>query len=177
MKNSLRFAKLLVLASALLSALGFSGTVRGAIILTPTITDAGGGLFSYEYSVQNTSPFDFSAISIDVIPKPETVQNLVAPIDFSAFFDPGLGEVDFVEDTQNFAAGTTVRGFSFTSPFAPQPSTFTALRFDENSGDPVTFTGSVLAPQIPEPASVFFLGVGLAGLATMRTRRRGLVAR
>lgn len=177
MKISLRFTKLLVLASALLSALCLPGAVHGQITLTPTITDAGGGLFSYQYSVRNTSLFDFSAISIEVIPESEAVQSLVAPIDFSAFFDPGLGQVDFVEDAQNFAAGMTVGGFSFTSPFEPQPSTFTALRFDENTGDPVTFTGSVLAPQIPEPASVLFLGVGLAGLATMRTRRRGLVAR
>ena len=171
MKSSLRFAKLLVLASALLSALGSPGSVHGQITLTPTITNAGGGFFSYQYSVQNTSLFDFSAISIGVIPAPVAVQSLIAPTDFRAFFDPGLGQVDFVENTQNFAAGTTVGGFSFASPFAPQPSTFTALRLDGNSM-PETFTGSVLAPQVPEPASVFFLGVGLAGLATMRTRRR-----
>ncbi len=176
MKNRFRSAKLLLLASVFLGALAFSATSRGQITLTPTITNLGGGLLSYQYSVSNTSLFDFSAISINVIAAPGAVQNLIAPSGFSAFFDPGLGQVDFVENTQNFGAGTTVGGFSFISPFAPQTASFTALRLD-GSGNPITTTGSVLAPApVPEPATVFLLAAGLAGLAALQFgRRRKLV--
>lgn len=171
MKNSPRYPKFLALATVLLCALAFAAPAHAQITLTPTITDLGGGLTRYEYSVSNTSLFDFSAISITVIAAPETVQSLIAASGFSAFFDPGLGQVDFVEDTQNFAAGSTISGFAFNSPFAPQMSSFTALRLD-GDGNPVTITGSVLAPAIPEPATFVLFGAGLAGLAAMKLRRR-----
>jgi len=171
MNKSFRSAKLLSLASALLTALALPGAAHAQLTLTPTITNLAGGLFRYEYSVNNTSLFDFSAISIAVIAAPETVQSLVAPTDFNAFFDPGLGQVDFVEDLQDFNAGTTIAGFAFNSPFAPQSSPFTALRLDE-SGNPVTFAGTVLAPAIPEPATALLLAIGLAGITVMRIRRR-----
>jgi len=171
MKNSTRPAKFLVLAGALLCALALSATAHAQITLTPTITNIGGGLVRYEYTVNNTSLFDFSVISITVIAAPGAVQSLVAPTGFSAFFDPGLGQVDFVENTQNFTAGSTISGFAFNSPFGPQMSTFTALRLDMN-GNPVTITGSVLAPAIPEPATFVLFGAGLVGLAAMKIRRR-----
>ena len=171
MKNIPRYAKFLVLASVLLCALALPKAADAQITLTPTITNIGGGLLRYEYSVMNTSLFDFSIISIDVIASPVAVQSLVAPTGFNAFFDPGLGQVDFVENTLNFAAGTTVSGFAFNSPFAPQLSTFTALRLDMN-GNPVTITGTVMAPAIPEPATFVLFGAGLAGLAAMKIRRR-----
>ena len=174
MKNIPRCAKFLVLASALLCALALSGAAHAQIMLTPTITNLGGGLVRYAYSVTNTSLFDFSAISINVIAAPGAVQSLVAPTGFSAFFDPGLGQVDFVENTQNFTAGSTISGFAFNSPFGPQMSTFTALRLDMN-GNPVTITGSVLAPAIPEPATFVLFGAGLVGLAAMKIRRRKAV--
>jgi len=171
MNNSSRYARLLVLASVLLCGLALPSVARAQLTLTPTITNLAGGLFSYQYSVNNTSPFDFSAISIAVIAAPETVQSLVVPTGFSGFFDPGLGQVDFVEDTQDFTAGATISGFNFISPFAPQMSTFTALRLDMND-NPVTITGTVLAPAIPEPATFALFGAELAGLAAMKIRRR-----
>jgi len=165
-----------MLAVALLCVLTLPSAAHAEpIMLNPTIMDLGNGLFSYQYSVANTSPFDFSAISILNLPAVgNAVQNLLAPASFNAFFDPGLGELDFLEDTQSFGAGSTVSGFSFISPFAPGLTIFTALRLDENF-NPVVVQGTVLAPQnaaIPEPATMVLLATGLAGIAAKVRRRR-----
>ncbi len=49
---------------------------------------------------------------------------LTAPAGFVALYDPGLGIVDFAENTSNFAAGTTTPGFSFESLTAPGAGVF-----------------------------------------------------
>jgi len=180
MNRPRRCVRLLVLAVALLCVLTLpSAAYAEPIMLNPTITNLGNGLFSYQYSVTNTSPFDFSAISILNLPTVgNAVQNLMAPAGFNAFFDPGLGELDFVEDTQSFAAGATVSGFSFISPFAPGLTTFTALRLDGDN--PIIVQGTVLAPQnapaaVPEPATMVLLATGLAGIAAkVRGRHNGM---
>ena len=181
MNRSRQCVRLLVPAVALLCVLTLPSAAHAEpIMLNPTITNLGNGLFSYQYSVTNTAPFGFSTVSILNLPTVgNAVQNLMAPAGFNAFFDPGLGELDFVEDTQSFAAGSTVSGFSFISPFAPGVTIFTALRLDENF-NPITVQGTVLAPQnapaaVPEPATLMLLATGLAGIAAkVRRRRNGM---
>ena len=181
MNRSRQCLRLLVPAVALLCVLTLPSAAHAEpIMLNPTITNLGNGLFSYQYSVTNTAPFGFSTVSILNLPTVgNAVQNLMAPAGFNAFFDPGLGELDFVEDTQSFAAGSTVSGFSFISPFAPGVTIFTALRLDENF-NPITVQGTVLAPQnapaaVPEPATLMLLATGLAGIAAkVRRRRNGM---
>ncbi len=180
MNRSRQCVRLLVPAVALLCVLTLPSAAHAEpIMLNPTITNLGNGLFSYQYSVTNTAPFGFSTVSILNLPTVgNAVQNLMAPAGFNAFFDPGLGELDFVEDTQSFAAGSNVSGFSFISPFAPGLTTFTALRLDGDN--PVIVQGTVLAPQnapasVPEPATMVLLATGLAGIAAkVRRRRNGM---
>lgn len=176
MKDSFRYAKLLTMVIVLLCSLALPKAANaGPITFDLTVTNVVGGLFNYDYRVSNTSLFDYSAISIGVVAAPGGVLNLMAPTGFSAFFDPGLGQVDFVENTLNFSAGSSIRGFSFNSPFGPQPSFFTALRLDL-VGSPTTSVGTVLAPgssSVPDSgATLVLLSAGLAGLAAMKNGRR-----
>ncbi len=173
MKNSPQQIRLLVLAGALLCALVLPSAAQAEpIMLNSTVTTLSTGLFRYVYSVANTSTFDYSAISINVIDEPNAVQNLFRPTGFRAFFDPGLGQVDFVENRRNFTAGSIISGFGFDSPYAPNLSVFTALRLDSNF-NPVTVQGTVLAPAaVPEPTTMIMLGTGLAGIAAKARRRK-----
>ena len=65
MNRPRQHVRLLVLAIALLCVLTLPSAAHAEpIMLNPTIMDLGNGLFSYQYGVTNTSPFEFSAVSI-----------------------------------------------------------------------------------------------------------------
>lgn len=173
-------ARLLGLAGALCTlALPIAARAQSTvnpITVNPTVSALNGGLYHYNYTVTNGSVFDLSLVTISTIPttfsQGAAVQNLVAPAGFTATFDPGLGLLDFAENTQPFTAGTTVSGFAFDSAYAPGASTFEALALP--GGGSVTFDGTTLAPApVPEAGTATGLGLGLLpGLIVLGLRRR-----
>ncbi|MEJ7713584.1 MAG: hypothetical protein WKF84_27995 [Pyrinomonadaceae bacterium] len=121
MNASQRRLQLLVLtASIMLCFLVATPAARAEpIVLNSTITALSDGSYRYEYSMVNTTAFDFSAITIS-IGLGSALQNLTAPDGFTALYDPGnhdtgTGFVDFLEDSQVFTAGATFSGFSLSA--------------------------------------------------------------
>jgi len=149
----------------------FSSTVRAGPITVGATVTMNADLFRYEYSVTNNSSIDLLLVTINV-PIGPVVQNVVAPIGFNSFFDPGVGAVDFAADTMQFLVGSTISGFRFDSRIGPGAATFTALGLS-GSQSPLTFEGSTTAPvpgpvPVPEPGTLALLGTGLLYLARRR---------
>src|SRR5437870_2875031 len=83
---------------SVLCILCFAGAASAQVTVSPTVTFSN-GLFHYDYSVTNTSVNDVFLVDVHVTQQGDTVQNLMAPAGFQAAFDPGLGLVSFLEDT------------------------------------------------------------------------------
>lgn len=129
-------------------------------------------LYTYNYSVSNNLFDPVAVVSFEVFALPNAVLNPTAPTGFNLFFDAGLGQVDLVEDTETFAPGRTISGFSFQSAFAPNPSAYTYVNASTGQASQ---GGATLAPAaIPEPGTLA-LGLGIApccGAALLLRRRR-----
>jgi hypothetical protein len=169
-----RSPHLLALAGALCVLVLFGVAARAQVSVSPTL-GFDGTLYSYSYSVANPTALDLALVSVGVLSQPNAVLNPTAPAGFLISFDPGVGLVSFLEDLdpatpQTFAAGTTVSGFTFQSPFSPSLSRFEALDLAGN-----TFTGPTLGPNaIPEPSTLLLGLAVLPGLFFLprRLRRR-----
>lgn len=140
-------------------------------------TPSGSG-FVFDFDVFNNTANTLALVDV-TIPGGVTPTNLMAPVGFQIVFDPGLGLLSFLEDSdpvtpQSFAPGSTITGFTFQTPTQIGPSSFSALDVEGNlfSGT-TTLTASSTAA--PEPGVLPLLGVAAAGqLAfTLRLRRRG----
>lgn len=111
-----------------------------------------GGMFHYEYQVWNQTDSDFSIITLGgLLAQSAAVQNLSSPNGFLASFDPGLGLLSFIEDSQPFGAQTTVGPFQFDSPYASGVGNFEAV---DISGSVVTGrVAAVPMSPVPEPST------------------------
>lgn len=116
-------------------------------------------MLHYTYAVTNTSPPNMLIVSIEIPPDPLAIENLIAPAGFLASFDPGLGFLDLIADTQSFSSGLEVGGFAFDSPLVPGDAAYEALNLNG-----VLFSGTTTGP-IPEPTTALLLWCALAGLA------------
>jgi hypothetical protein len=134
-----------------------------------TVSAAGGGLFHYEFTITNDTPDDVILVSLVDGPTNDLdlAASLVAPPEYFASYDPGLGIVDFLEATELFAAAGSVGGFAFDSSAGPESGFFTTFEAFTALGDPLG--GDVVL--VPEPSTFVLLSAALAALAT-RTRRR-----
>lgn len=157
------------IAGALTLLVVSTSETRAGILVFGTITP-GGGSFHYDLSVENTGPEDFAIVSLDApVGDPLIAPSLTAPAGFLASYDGGFGFLDFLEDTDFFAAGTTTSGFSFDALAGPGDAftTFNALTL---LGD--TFSGPVDLTVVPEPRfTALTAGLALLAVAILRRRR------
>jgi hypothetical protein len=143
---------------------------RANLLVEATVTPLV-GTFQYDFSVENTGPDDVVIVSIVDAPLADPLidPTLVSPAGFFGSYDSGLGIVDFLEDTELFAAGTTTGGFSFQSLSGPS-NNFALFEALTPLGDFIS--GSVNHTIVPEPSSlVVCCALGLAVIATWRRSR------
>jgi hypothetical protein len=156
-------------ASALFAALCLfvaASQAHAQVDVTPTVSFAN-GVYSYNYSVANSSAEDLALVNINVTPGLFTIQNLLTPAGFQSVYDTNLGIVTFLSDANVFGAGTTLDGFTFDSPYAPSATMFDALSLN---GTP--FVGTTQGPVVPEPGSLALLvGLGVTGIVALRRRK------
>ncbi len=137
------------------------------VTVVPTVTPDG-ALFDYSYSITNFTANDLFIVNLNNLPMvPGALTNLTAPAGFLISpYDPGVGIESFLADSQDFTAGSTISGFSFSSPFGPG-----TVPFDSEDIAGGMFTGTTLAP-VPEASTLFSLGAGVLLLTFSVVRRR-----
>jgi hypothetical protein len=171
-QKSIRIVALaeLVVAALLLSPVA----ARAALVVDATVQDVGGGLFHWDFTVENTGPADVVIVSLEApLGDPAIAGSLTAPAGFIPSYDPGLGFVDFLEDTSLFAVGTTVGGFGFDSTSGPGGGFFDVFTALTDQG--VLVEGRVRG--VPAPSTVVALALGLGTLGLARGRRIAIMVR
>jgi hypothetical protein len=171
MTRSRQVSQLAALLCALLLLPATAARANHLVTLDAIVTfDSALSLYTYNYNVTNNLFDPVAVVSFDVFALPGAVLNPVAPAGFNLFFDDILGQVDLVEDTETFAPGQTISGFSFQSAFAPNASAYTYV--NAVTGE-TSVGGTTLAPTaIPEPGTLA-IGLGLVpGLLLAYRRRR-----
>lgn len=145
------------------------------VTVVPTVTVTG-GLYNYSYTVTNFTANSLGFVNLDNLPTVDgAITNLSAPTGFEISpFDSADGIVTFLPgfgtDAQEFASGSAVSGFSFSSAFGPGTISFDTQ--DTNGMNPVS--GAAIGPNaaVPEASTLVSLGAGLALLTFVAVRRR-----
>jgi len=158
------------LAAAGAAALGLGSAKAQVSVLGSANFDIGTGIYTYSYAVFNGGLFELALVDVEVATA-SALMSLTAPTGFDISYDPGLGIVSFFEDTeestlQTFSPSSFNGLFSFTSLLAPDAAPFEAL---DVTGE--TYSGTTLAPLVPEPGSVALLSLALLAPAALSRRR------
>jgi hypothetical protein len=143
-------------------------SARADVVLTPAITPSGGDL-SYNYTVTNTEPLGIVAIDLSIPVAPTSVS---APPDWTTntFADVSGFVVQWFSASSEIAPGTSLSDFILVAPGVSGTVAFTATDADLQTLTGTT-TGPVDTTVIPEPATFWFLPVGIAGFVILRYRR------
>lgn len=155
-----------------ISLLFFSATASASVVVNATVTPLVGS-FRYDLSIGNTGPTDVVLVTFVDAPLDDALidPSLVAGDGFVASYDPGLGFIDFIEDTALFASGTTTNGFSFESQSGPGPGAFSTLDALDVDGESIPV--DLQLTLVPEPGAC---GIGVIaaamGVLGRNTRRR-----
>lgn len=140
-------------------------------------TNLGGGSWQYDYTLYNTSidlGFDLYEVAIDFSTSATfTVVSLPSGWDAntgSGFIDTFSLNQGTPPDGTDIAPGASLSGFSFQLDYQAGNLPFLAYLTDPNNPDPFSFIGNTAAA-VPEPATLFLLVGGLAGLSYFRKKR------
>ncbi len=171
MQKTTRNLKRLALTAGALLTCVLGSHAHAMLIVEATVTPSGGG-FSFDIAIDNATFDDFSIVSIIDAPLGDATigATLLGPAGFATSYDPGLGFVDFIEDTNFFAAGTRVEGFSFDSAFDASALQFANFQALTVFGDLVEGAVTVLRPAVvvPEPGVLPLFLLGLLAVSGLR---------
>ncbi len=138
------------------------------LTVTSSVTSRG-ALSLYDYTIINSGLPNLQSVTLTTPAQASAVQNLTAPSGYSAFFDAGIGLVDFVVNSRQFPIGSSVGGFTLESPFDLDAAPYSALSLDANQ-NPVVTTGAVTPT--PEPATFGLLAVSLLSVLSLKRAAR-----
>jgi hypothetical protein len=125
----------------------------------------------YDLTVHNATSEDLVLISLLDGPLGDARigMTLSVPAGFLDNYDPGLGIVDFLGDSEVFGAGTTLTGFSFETSATAGPG---FESFEALSLQGTLFRGDLNVTVVPESGTVLATVVLLGGVVGQTLRRR-----
>ena len=141
------------------------------------------GLYEYAYTLANASNSDLPAISLNIaVPTNADLQSITGPVGWDIVYNAGDQVISWHASDLPFAlaAGSTPE-FGFASAVPPGSQDFSVLGFDPDTFSFGENIGTTTAPfavtAVPEPMSLTFLGIGIAGMTGYGWRKRKRPAR
>jgi hypothetical protein len=146
-------------------------------LLSAIVSDQGGGLYRYEYTLTNDASSTLSAVEFTLqVSAIATLTDVTGPTGWEITYTDGDPLVDFASpaaDSDIVPGGAGI--FSFSSPLGPSPGGYSILGLNETTIELGLNRGTVdspIASALPEPSPLFLLGTGVLGLIGYVWRRR-----